>query len=60
MEQAFRMSEQARRISVAGLLRRSPGMSAEEASSRVLRRLLGSKLYEAAYGRDSAFGRDSE
>ncbi len=35
------------------MLSRNPGMPAEEAHSRVLRRLLGADLYEAAYGRDS-------
>jgi len=47
------MSEQARRISIAGILSRNPRMPAEEARSRVLRRLLGADLHEAAYGRDS-------
>lgn len=46
------MSEQARRVSIAGMMRRSPGMSEEEASSLLVRRLLGEPLYEAAYGRD--------
>ena len=50
VQEAFRMSEQARRISIEGLLRRTPGMSAEEARARVLRRALGNDLYEAAYG----------
>jgi len=54
------MSEQARRISIAGILSRNPRMPAEEARSRVLRRLLGADLHEAAYGRDSACGRNSE
>ena len=53
LEQALRMSEQARRISIAGTLSRSPGMSAEEARFCVLRRVLGADLYEAAYGRKS-------
>jgi hypothetical protein len=53
VEQALRMSEQARRISAAGLLDRNPGMSSAEANSRVLRRLLGLELYKAAYVRDS-------
>ena len=53
VEQALRMSEQARRISVAGLLSRNPGMSSKEARIRVLRRVLGADLYEAAYGRES-------
>jgi len=44
------MSEQARRISIAGLLDRNPEMSPDEARAIVLKRILGAELYEAAYG----------
>jgi hypothetical protein len=47
------MSEEARRISIAGLLSRHPGLSGAEARARVLRRILGPALYAAAYERRS-------
>jgi hypothetical protein len=53
LELAFEMSEEARRISIAGLLSRHPGLSGAEARARVLRRILGPALYAAAYERRS-------
>jgi hypothetical protein len=50
VEQAFRMSEQARRISIAGILRSNPNLSQAEARAILLRRVLGEDLYQAAYG----------
>ena len=50
LAQALAMSEQARRISIAGLLDRNPEMSPDEARAIVLKRILGEQLYEAAYG----------
>ena len=44
------MSEQARRISIAGLLDRNPEMSPDQARAIVLKRILGAELYKAAYG----------
>ena len=49
VELAFEMSEQAREISVLGALAREPGLTPAEARARVLRRLLGDALYEAAW-----------
>jgi len=47
------MSEEARRVSVAGLRARDPSLSAEEARARVLRQILGDALYAAAYCPDA-------
>jgi len=52
-ELAFEMSEEARRVSVAGLRARDPSLSAEEARARVLRQILGDALYAAAYCPDA-------
>ena len=49
VELAFEMSEQAREISILGALAREPGLTPEEARCRLLRRLLGDALYEAAW-----------
>jgi len=51
LELAFEMCAEARRISIAGMRRRDPALSEAEARSRLLRRLLGEELYEAAYAR---------
>ena len=51
VELAFEMSAEARRISIAGMRRRHPGLSESEARSQLLRRLLGNELYQAAYER---------
>ena len=54
VELAFEMSVEARRISIAGMRDRDPALSEAEARSRLLRRLLGDSLYEAAYDRSTA------
>jgi hypothetical protein len=51
VELAFEMCAQAREISVAGILSRHPELSLAEARARLLRRLLGDPLFEAAYRR---------
>ena len=51
IEMAFEMSAQAREISIAGIRSRHPELSFAEARARLLRRLLGDELYEAAYRR---------
>lgn len=48
-ELAFEMSEQAREITIQGILARDPQLSHAEARARLLRRLLGPELYDAAY-----------
>ena len=53
VEQVLSMSEEARRLSIAGLVGRSQALSPEEARAIVLRRILGDELYEAAYGNRS-------
>jgi hypothetical protein len=47
---AFEMSDEARRIAAASLCRREPGLSVQQARARVLRRVLGDALADAAYG----------
>lgn len=49
VELAFEMSEQARAVAIQGALAREPGLSAGEARARLLRRLLGERLYRAAW-----------
>jgi hypothetical protein len=49
VELAFEMSEQAREISALGALAREPGLTPADARARVLRRILGDALYEAAW-----------
>ena len=49
VQQVFGMPDEARRISVAGLLARSRNLSPAEARAIVLRRILGAELYDAAY-----------
>jgi hypothetical protein len=53
LSQALAMSEQARRISIAGLLGRRPELTPSEARCIVLKRILGEELYQAAYRDDS-------
>ena len=54
VELAFEMSEQARAISLAGVLAREPGLSPEQARARLLRRILGAALFDAAWpGREA-------
>jgi hypothetical protein len=48
------MSDQARRISIAGMQSRNPTLSEAEARARVIRRLLGDALYEVAYERSTS------
>ena len=49
VELAFEMSEQARTVSIQGAMAREPGLSPEHARARLLRRLLGAALYDAAW-----------
>lgn len=49
VELALEMSEQAREISIQGILARDPGLGYAEARAQLLRRLLGPELYDAAY-----------
>lgn len=51
---AFEMSEEARRIAAESLRRREPGLSEQQARERVLRRILGDALIDAAYGSSRA------
>jgi len=48
-ELALEMSEQARKISIQGILARHPELGYAEARAQLLRRLLGPELYDAAY-----------
>jgi len=48
-EIAWELSESAREISIDGMLRNDPGLSREAARRRLLRRLLGAALFDAAY-----------
>jgi len=48
VERALEMSEQAREITIQGILARDLGLGYAEARARSLRRLLGSELYDAA------------
>jgi hypothetical protein len=54
VELAFEMCAEARRIAIAGMRDRNPALSETEARARLLQRLLGAGLYEAAYGRAPA------
>lgn len=49
VEFAFEMCAQARRLSIAGMRHHDPALSESAAHARLLRRLLGDALYEAAY-----------
>jgi hypothetical protein len=49
VELAFEMSEQARELSIQGVMAREPGLSQEQARARVLRSLLGESLYDSAW-----------
>lgn len=51
VELAFEMSAEARRISIAGMMRRDSTLSEAEARKRLLRRILGTELYGAAFAR---------
>jgi hypothetical protein len=46
---AFEMSEQARAIAIQGAVAREPGLSPEQARVRLLRRILGEVLFDAAW-----------
>jgi hypothetical protein len=43
------MSEQAREIAICGTTARDAALSYDDARARVLRRLLGGRLYDLAY-----------
>jgi hypothetical protein len=47
---AWEMSETARELSVAAILRRDPSLSPEQARRMLLRRPLGAALFDAAFG----------
>jgi hypothetical protein len=49
LELAIEMSEQARATSIQGILAREPELDAEQARARLLRRLLGDVLFDAAW-----------
>ncbi len=49
VELALAMSEQAREIAILGTMARNAALSYEQARAQVLRRLLGVRLFEAAY-----------
>jgi len=49
VELALEMSEQARAVSLAGVLAREPALSPEQARARLLRRILGAALFDAAW-----------
>jgi hypothetical protein len=51
---AFAMSQYAREITIAGMMDRDPALTHPEARARLLRRLLGAELYEAAFSRPTA------
>lgn len=52
LARAFEMSEGARALSISGIRVRHPEMSRREAERRILRRVWGSQLFEAAYESD--------
>lgn len=54
VELAFRMSHEARAISLAGICSRNPRWSAEQAQQHLLRRILGDELWKAAYEHGSS------
>ncbi len=54
VELAFEMSQKAREISIDGMMDRDPPLPRREAEARLLLRLLGSDLYDAAFSRSSA------
>jgi hypothetical protein len=54
VELAFEMSQRAREVSISGMLDRDPSLHPREARARLLRRLLGPDLYDAAYPRPGA------
>jgi hypothetical protein len=49
VELALEMSEQARAVSLAGVMAREPELSLEQARARLLRRILGAALFDAAW-----------
>jgi hypothetical protein len=49
VELAFQMCADAREIALAGMLQRDAGLGEADARARLLRRLLGNALYDAAY-----------
>jgi hypothetical protein len=54
VELAIEMSEQARATAIQGIMDRQPGLGPEQARARLLRRLLGDDLFDAAWrGRTS-------
>ena len=51
LQLAFEVSERAREISIDGMMARHPELTWSEARLRVIRRLLGDALFEAAWSR---------
>jgi hypothetical protein len=50
LELTLRMCDDVRELSIQGELSRHPGMSRDEATRVVVRRVLGDALFEAAFG----------
>lgn len=51
LQLAFEMSEHAREIAIDGIMARHPELTRTEARLRVIRRLLGDSLFDAAWSR---------
>ncbi len=51
LQLAFEMSERAREIAIDGMMARHPELTRSEARLRVIRRLLGDELFDAAWSR---------
>lgn len=51
VELAFAMSQQAREISISGMMDRDPRLTYSQARARLLERLIGERLYRAAFSR---------
>lgn len=49
LELAIEMSELARATALQGIMAREPGLGLEEARARLLRRILGDELFDAAW-----------
>jgi hypothetical protein len=53
VELAMEMSDAAREIAIEGEMARAPSLSRDAARRRVLRRILGAEVFDAAYGREA-------
>ena len=54
VELAFELSELARELSISGMMDRDPSLSRSQARARLIRRILGSDLYDAAFSHPRA------